>query len=149
MRRRFVLTPLFAVVFMASLQPSSVAAIPPAHSLKGAGSVTVTIYDPQDVTECPPEVGADCAEDIRSVSLRSYTGGTGRLMLAVTVEAYKLHGGLVVVESFKLRSMRAEDRRQTGTSLWHLPSCRRATSGGLADKASGPNAIGSRNGATR
>jgi hypothetical protein len=51
----------------------------------------------------PPEFGHDCPEDIRSASLRTYTGGTGRRMLAVTVEAYEIHGGYVVVESFKLR----------------------------------------------
>ncbi len=103
MRRHLVLLSLIAVVFVGSLQPPSIAAAPPSQDHKSDGATMTTVYDPQDLPECPPELGADCPEDIRFASLRAYTGGTGRRMLAITVEAYEIHGGWVVVESFKLR----------------------------------------------
>jgi hypothetical protein len=100
MRRHFLATMVMFAI-LGCLQPPSLADGLPSHDLAQDRSTTITIYDPQDTRPCdfPP----DCAEDIRSVSLRTYTGGTGRRMLAIRVEAYKLYGGLVVVESFKLR----------------------------------------------
>jgi hypothetical protein len=99
--RRHVFVLLVMIAMLESPQHPSLAEAVPAHDLRGPGSSTITIYDPQDARPC--DIPPKCAEDIRSVSLRTYTGGTGRRMLAVTVGAYKLHAALVVVESFKLR----------------------------------------------
>jgi hypothetical protein len=49
------------------------------------------------------EYGQDCVPDIAFVTLRSYEGGVGRRMLAITVGTYELFGGLVEVANIKVR----------------------------------------------
>jgi hypothetical protein len=61
-----------------------------------------TISDPEDVEE-PCDTGADCPIDIQSVSRRRFTTATGRKMLAFSVRAYELYGGLNFVMNTKLR----------------------------------------------
>ena len=103
MRRLLVLVPLTMVVVVGTLQPQSGAALLTGHDSGRSRLATITIYDSQELEECPPEYGEDCPEDIRSASLRTYTGGTGRRMLAVRVEAYELHGGLLFIDNIKFR----------------------------------------------
>lgn len=83
---------------LGSLQPSSPATTLPDLGRSRLEAITVT--DPQDVEQYDT---ADCPLDIRSVSLRTYTGGTGRRMLAVTVGAYELYDSLVEIANIKLR----------------------------------------------
>ncbi len=97
MWQHLVLVPLISV-FTGSLQPSSLASTLPYLDRSRLGTITVT--DPQDVEQCET---ADCPLDIRSVSLRTYTGGTGRRMLAATVGAYELFDSLVEIANIKLR----------------------------------------------
>jgi hypothetical protein len=66
------------------------------------GGRTTTIGDPQDVEE-PCTTGTDCPVDIRAVSKRRFTTATGRKMLAFSVLAYELYGGLNFVMNIKLR----------------------------------------------
>jgi hypothetical protein len=72
------------------------------HEGGGRGSAhVIRIHDPSDVEAC--DTAPDCPEDIRYLSLRSYIGGAGRSMLAITVGAYELYGGLVFVDNIKVR----------------------------------------------
>jgi hypothetical protein len=66
-----------------------------------ARGVTTTVSDPEDVEAC--DTAPDCSIDIRAVSKRRFTTATGRRMLAFSVEAYELYGGLVFVANIKLR----------------------------------------------
>ena len=112
--RRLASFALIPVFFSGSLQPPSLAAALPSHHLAGR-STTITVYDPQEVGhwDLPP----DCAEDIRFASLRTYVGGTGRRMLAVTVTVYHLYGGTRRVGELQA-SLRCERSGvlRTGTS---------------------------------
>jgi hypothetical protein len=66
-----------------------------------ARGATTTVSDPEDVEAC--EYGQDCPIDIRAVSKRRFTTATGRKMLAFSVDAYELYGGLVLIANIKLR----------------------------------------------
>jgi hypothetical protein len=73
------------------------------HDRLAAGGVRMTtISDPEDVEE-PCDTGADCPVDIQAVSRRRFTTATGRRMLAFSVHAYELYGGLNFVMNIKLR----------------------------------------------
>ena len=63
----------------------------------------ITIVDPEDVAPCPPEYLQDCPIDIREVSARRFTTSAGRRMLALSVEAYELYGGLIFHTNIKFR----------------------------------------------
>jgi hypothetical protein len=65
------------------------------------GARTTTISDPEDVEAC--DTAPDCPIDIRAVSKRRFTTGTGRKMVAFSVDAYELYGGLVFIANIKLR----------------------------------------------
>jgi hypothetical protein len=92
--------PLIMVAIMGSLQSPGPAAALPVLGLSPSRLGTVTVYDPDDVPVC--DLHPFCSADIRSISLRSYTGGTGRRMLAVTIAAYEPHEFVTEV-SIKLR----------------------------------------------
>jgi len=68
---------------------------------EAVGPRTTTITDPEDVDVCdsPP----DCPIDIRAVHRRRFTTAVGRKMLAFSVDAYQLFGGLVLIANIKLR----------------------------------------------
>jgi hypothetical protein len=75
-----------------------------AESRAKASRTVLLFTDPQDVGECPPEVGEDCAVDIRSVRLRTFTNDrTGRRMFALKMSAYRLYGGLIYLANIRFR----------------------------------------------
>jgi len=69
------------------------------------GRAQITIVDPEDVDPCAPELEVlqQCPLDIREVSARRFTTSTGRRMLALSVEAYELYGGLLYDANIKFR----------------------------------------------
>ena len=98
--RRYVLVPLVMFTILGCLQPLSSAEGLPSHDLARSRSTTITVYDSNDLAAC--ESPPFCSADIRLASLRSFIGGTGRRMLAVTVMAYEPHA-IVTEVSMKLR----------------------------------------------
>lgn len=62
----------------------------------------------------PPGLRADCCEDIRYVSLRSYVGPAGRSMFAITAGMYELHGGPIFEDNIKVRFEGTGDPRPDG-----------------------------------
>ncbi|HJR96836.1 MAG TPA: hypothetical protein VJ979_02910 [Actinomycetota bacterium] len=75
-------------------------------SLRGdqlvATRALTTVSDPEDVEPCPEEYGQDCPIDIRAVSRRNFKTASGQRMLAFSVNAYELYGGLVFVANFRV-----------------------------------------------
>jgi len=67
---------------------------------RDARGALIAVSDPQDVEAC--RSAPDCPIDIRAVSKRSFTTATGQRMLAFSVNAYELYGGLVFVANFRL-----------------------------------------------
>jgi hypothetical protein len=76
---------------------------------RGARGATTKVTDPEDVGAC--DTAPDCPIDIRAVSKRPFRTATGRRMLAFSVNAYELHGGLVFVANIKLRLDTRDDQR--------------------------------------
>ena len=83
-RHLFVLLVLLAI--MGSIEPPSHAAAPTLGRFAGSSSTTIAVFHP---TSAPCDTPPFCSADIRIASERSYIGGTGRRMLAVTVVAYE------------------------------------------------------------
>jgi hypothetical protein len=109
MRRHDVLIAIFIAAAIISSEGRSVGmegrATPRSSMhdrLADGGARTTTISDPEDVEEAC-DTGADCPIDIQAVSRRSYTTATARRMLAFSVRAYELYGGLNFVMNIKLR----------------------------------------------
>jgi len=71
------------------LPPAAVAAASSAQSEGSSNSHIITVYDSADAP-CDMEP-AFCWVDIRVATMRSYVGGTGRRMVAVTIVGYEPH----------------------------------------------------------
>jgi hypothetical protein len=64
-----------------------------------AERVLTSVGDPEDVGHCSS--APDCPIDIRSIAKRPFTTASGKKMVAFSVNAYELHGGLVYVANIK------------------------------------------------
>jgi len=62
--------------------------------------VLTSVSDPKDVEAC--SFAPDCPIDIRAVSKRHFRTASGKKMIAFSVNAYELYGGLVFVANFRL-----------------------------------------------
>jgi hypothetical protein len=64
-----------------------------------AERMLTSVSDPEDVAPC--STAPDCPIDIRSDAQRSFTTASGKKMIAFSINAYELHGGLVYVANIK------------------------------------------------
>jgi hypothetical protein len=67
--------------------------------LLDAERILTSVGDPEDVAPC--STAPDCPIDIRAIAKRPFTTASGRKMIAFSVNAYDLHGGLVYVANIK------------------------------------------------